>query len=96
MPDALAPFLPLLAGVLAFGLFAAALAVALNVYGKRLDRHERLLLRLELRVDNLHRDHRQPALILPALRVRRVPPSLSEADTLEVTDDMLEEYTRRR
>lgn len=94
--QALESLAPLIAGLCALGLFAAALALALNIFGRRLERHERLLARLELRVDNLHRDHRPPAVVrvVPALRRPGEPPTLSEADTLEITDDMLEDITR--
>lgn len=76
--EQLAPFLVLAA-------FLAMLVIAINILGKKLERHNRWLEQLDLRVGNAHKAierGRQKSL-------RNIPPPLSEAKTVEVDDEML-------
>lgn len=73
-------------------MFAAALffcfalvVVAINVIGKRLDKHDHWLAQLDLRVGNLHKDRRRSD--VQSLQTIR-PPPLDQAKTVEMPEEM--------
>lgn len=67
-------------------LFLAALVVALNIHGRRLEKHGEMLRLLGLRLDKIHSDRmRNYARSLQTVR----PPPLSEARTTELPSDAL-------
>jgi hypothetical protein len=69
-----------------------AAVVVVNRIGRRLDKHAALQRLISLRLDNLH-DERAKRHAL-SLQRRREPPPLSEAQTVEVSEELL--LTMRR
>lgn len=66
--------------------FLALLVVALNIHGRRLEKHQEMLRLLGLRLDKIHADRmRNYARSLQTAR----PPPLSEARTTELPDALL-------
>lgn len=78
-----------LGGVLA--LLLALLVVAINIHGRRLEKHAAWMRVLELRVENLHLTRERN--YVRSLQTIR-PPPLSEARTIEVSEDMLRTLKR--
>jgi hypothetical protein len=68
----------------------AIVVIVINVHGHKLERHQERMRRLELSVGNLHKDRAaQHARSLQVPRPDAGPPTLSGAETVEVTADML-------
>ena len=89
--DALMPYLLV-------GSFILLIVLAINVLGKRLEKHDQWLHRLDLRLQNLHKEKRQAylqSLQAPPGNDNAGPPPLSEAKTLEVSEEMLETLVRQ-
>lgn len=86
--EALVPFLLAAA-------FLILIVSAINIVGKKVDKHDQWLHQLDLRLGNLHKD-KQKAYV-QSLQVRRPgePPPLSEEKTLEISEDMLETMIRQ-
>lgn len=76
--------LPAIGGALL--LLLGAVVVAINIHGRRLEKHGEMLRLLGLRLDKLHADRRRN--YSRALQTMR-PPPLSEARTTELTEEML-------
>lgn len=81
-------------------LIAISVAVAVNIMGRRWRRHAVWMERIELRVGNLHKAREEAyirSLQVPREQVSPMatarPPTLSGADTVEVSPDMLKTLT---
>jgi Flp pilus assembly protein TadB len=78
-------------GVAALLAFLAVVVAIVNWHGRKLKEHEDVLRVVSLRLDNLNKE--RTARDRKALQTAR-PPTLSEAPTVQVTEDML--YTLRK
>ncbi len=78
LADAAVPFL-------ALALLLIAVVLAINALGRRLERHDAWLERLDVRVGNLHKQRD----IEWRKSLQIGPPSLSQAKTTEVSEEML-------
>lgn len=72
---------------IALALFLAFIIAAINHLGRRLEKHDDWLKNVDVRVENLHKDRERAH--ARSLQVKREPPPLSEAPTIEVSADML-------
>ena len=89
----LGSWLEALAPLIALAGFIVLLVVVINLHGRHLERHQEWLRKLDVRVGNLHKKRdeewrRSLQLQRPPLAPGE-PPPLSEANTIEVTDEML-------
>lgn len=77
-------------GIALVALLAMIVAIV-NRHGRRLERHQEWMRRLELSVGNLHRDKRRADVRVMQVHGRATPrpPTLSDARTVEVSEDML-------
>jgi hypothetical protein len=85
------PLLPLASSLLErfypfvlLAVFLALVIAVINVHGRRLERHQDWLRQLEGRVTNLHKQKRDAY-----VQSLQIPPPLSEARTVEVSEEML-------
>ena len=69
--------------------FVVAVVVALNVHGRKLDRHQEYIRRLQLSTGNLHKARERANVRVMQRPTWGEPPPLSDARTTEVTDEML-------
>jgi hypothetical protein len=83
--------------VLCLLLVAVSVAAAVNIVGRRLRRHTVWTERLQLQVQNLHREREaryvQSLQVGPLGTLTPRPPPLADARTTEVSDAMLERLT---
>jgi hypothetical protein len=86
MPPLLA-IVQALSPLIAAAAFLAAVVVWVNRHGSKLTRHDEWLAKLTLQVGNLHKD--REARHVQSLQLKREPPPLSEARTVEVGEDLL-------
>lgn len=90
-PERLAPLAALALVVLAL---LATLIAVVNVVGRKLNKHAEWLRLIDLKLGNLHKD--KQAAYVRSLQVTGTPrpPPLSEARTVEVTEEMLLKLTQ--
>lgn len=84
MSPPLLEYLERLAPALALAAFLATLVVAINILGRRTDRHGEWLRTLDVRVANLHKARE-------ASRVQslQMPPPLDAAKTVEIDEEQM-------
>jgi hypothetical protein len=84
--EALAPFLGRLAPFLALAALLAAMVLAINALGRRLERHDQWIERLDLRVGNLDKDRKATWTRRMQVSPLVPPPLPPRAPTLNAAD----------